>query len=379
MATEYGPSLAELDEVLGRAIERQIAEQRALRQALEDLRETVRRLAERPVQAPSIDVIGISDNVRDSVRLAIDTGVGRLEKVLRDIRTEMAPGLEDGPVGGQALGSVRQDVQSLTQAARDDIRVVAEAVGGVTADVRGMAHALIDFNAGLRGWADGVDENLGSLNSSIEAVKRVVESRPAGGGIRQLPADADGIEAVQEQIKETADLSLYLTDQIEDLDAVLNRLGELPERIEGVVTQAMRRTLTARAKIEQEASSVLDDVASSLDGTVDRLSEALDLLEGGDVRRLALAQVELTSRVESMHDTLQTRLEDLELGYRQMLEALARAIDRSARGQEPNALSSVAKAVVPPRAKRSPAKTSAKKTKGKTSKRTSARRAEPTE
>src|SRR5206468_5669588 len=77
-----------------------------------------------------------------------------------------------------------------------------------------------------------------------------------------------------------------------------------------------------------------------------------DTLEGGDVRRLALAQVELTSRVESMHDTLQTRMEDMELGYRQMLEALARAIDRSARGQEPHALETVAKAVVPPRSTR---------------------------
>ena len=97
MATEYGPSLAELDEVLSRAIERQIAEQRALRQALEDLRETVQRVVDRPGQSPAIDVIGISDNVRDSVRLAIDTGVGRLEKVLRDIRTELGPQLEDSP------------------------------------------------------------------------------------------------------------------------------------------------------------------------------------------------------------------------------------------------------------------------------------------
>src|SRR5438876_10044638 len=96
MATEYGPSLAELDEVLSKASERQIAEQRALRQALEDLRDMVRRVAERPQQAaPNIDVIGISDNVRDSVRLAIDTGVGRLEKSVRDIRTELGPQLED--------------------------------------------------------------------------------------------------------------------------------------------------------------------------------------------------------------------------------------------------------------------------------------------
>jgi len=367
VATEFGPSLAELDEVLSKAIDRQIAEQRALRQALEDLRESVRRLGERPMQMPSIDVIGISDNVRDSVRLAIDTGVARLEKSVRDMRTELGPQLEDAALTGRALGSLRDDVRSITEGAREDVRTVADALGGVAADVRGMAQALIDFNAGLRGWADGVDEGLTGLNETIDDVRRLVESRPAGGGGPAAPIRADdaALATISEQVKETADLSLYLTDQIEDLDAVLNRLGELPDRIEGVVTQAMRRTLTARAKIEQEASSVLDDVSSSLDGTVDRLTDALDVLEGGDVRRLALAQVELTSRVESMHDTLHGRIEDMELGYRQMLEALARAIDRSARGQEPHALESVAKAVVPPRrssgARRSPAKKAAPK------------------
>ena len=394
MATEYGPSLAELDEVLSRAIERQIAEQRALRQALDDLRETVRRLADRPTQTPSIDVIGISDNVRDSVRLAIDTGVGRLEKVLRDIRSELGPQLDDSALTGRSLGALRDDVRSMTDGVRDDVRAVADALGGVTADVRGMAQALIDFNAGLRGWADGVDDGLASLNDSVDNVRRTIEERPATApAALQLP-DETRMEAIADQVKETADLSLYLTDQIEDLDAVLNRLGELPERVEGVVTQAMRRTLTARAKIEQEAASVLDDVASGLDGTVDRLSEALELLEGGDVRRLALAQVELTSRVESMHDTLQSRMEDIELGHRQMLEALARAIDRSARGQEPQALSSVAKAVVPPRTRRSSAartgaprtgeprtgtKKPAKAKKGKSTKRTPARRADAAE
>ena len=381
MATEYGPSLAELDEVLGKAIERQIAEQRALRQALEDLRDMVRRSSERPQNTPNIDVIGISDNVRDSVRLAIDTGVGRLEKSVRDIRTELGPQLEEASLTGRSVGSLRDDVRAVTEGMREDVRSIADALGGVAADVRGMAQALIDLNAGLRGWADGVDDGLSGITESLDTIKRISESRPAGPSpAPQLPAGDADVAAISNQIKETADLSLYLTDQIEDLDAVLNRLGELPERVEGVVTQAMRRTLTARAKIEQEASSVLDDVASSLDGTVERLVEALDVLEGGDVRRLALAQVELTSRVESMHDTLAARMEDMELGHRQMLEALARAIDRSSRGQDPHALETVAKTVVPKRTTRKPssAKKSTKTTRGK-SKRTSARRAEPNE
>jgi uncharacterized protein YoxC len=376
MASEYGPSLAELDEVLSKAIERQIAEQRALRQALEDLRESVRRVAERPQATPSIDVIGISDNVRDSVRLAIDTGVGRLEKSVRDIRAELGPQLEDATLTGRNLGALRDDVRAVGDGVREDVRSVADALGGVAADVRGMAQALIDLNAGLRGWADGVDEGIGTITDSLATIRKLSDARPSSSAA--VPVDEAGVAAIRDQLKETADLSLYLTDQIEDLDAVLNKLGELPERVEGVVTQAMRRTLTARAKIEQEAGSVLDDVASSLDGTVERLVEALGVLEGGDVRRLALAQVELTSRVESMQDTLQSRIDGIELGYRQMLEALARAIDRSSRGQEPRALEAVAKAVVPRPSRKPAVKKATKSTRGKR-KRTAARRAEPTE
>jgi len=338
MATEFGPNLAELDEVLSKAIDRQIAEQRALRQALEDLRDAVRHVAERGGgQAPPIDVIGLSDTVRDSVRLSIDTGIGRIEKSLRDTRGEVVPVVEQSM---RMLETVRDDTRIGSELVRNDAKSIADVLGTVAADVRGMAQALIDLNAGLRGWADGVDVSLTGIRQAVDKMGDKV-------GEASTPPD---LKAIQEQVKETADLSLYLTDQIEDLDAVLNKLGELPANIEGVVTQAMRRTLTARAKIEQEASSVLDDVASSLDGTVDRLAEALDVLEGGDVRRLALAQVELSSRLESMHDTLQERIEDMEIESRQMLEALARAIDRSARGQDPHALETVAKASVPPRA-----------------------------
>jgi hypothetical protein len=118
----------------------------------------------------------------------------------------------------------------------------------------------------------------------------------------------------------------------------------------------MRRTLTARAKIEQDASSVLDDVAGNLEGSVDRLSEALDVFEGGDIRRIQLAQVELGSRMESMQATLHDKIEAIEAGHAQTLEALARAIDRFARGQEPQALESVAKANVQRRAKATKAK-----------------------
>jgi hypothetical protein len=82
-----------------------------------------------------------------------------------------------------------------------------------------------------------------------------------------------------------------------------------------------------------------------------------------------------------MHDTLAARIEDMELNHRQMLEALAKAIDRSSRGQEPHALETVAKSVVPRRTTtRKPAakKTTAKPKRGK-SKSTSARRAESSE
>src|SRR2546426_3492264 len=107
MATEHAPSLAELDEVLSRAIDRQIAEQRALRQQLEDLQEAVRTSAGHPGQAPQIDILAIGDSVRDSVRLAIDTGIGRLEKSLRDIRAELGPALNEVSAAGSGIVGLR--------------------------------------------------------------------------------------------------------------------------------------------------------------------------------------------------------------------------------------------------------------------------------
>lgn len=348
MTTEQGPSLAELDEVLSRAIDRQIAEQRALRQSLEDLQEAVRRASERQetivAPAPQIDVLAIGDSVRDSVRLAIDTGIARLEKALRDIRAELGPAIDDVSSAAGAIASVR----TLTEGLSTDVRSVAEGVGGAAADVQGIAAALIDFNAGLRGWADDMEKGVAAIRQAVEASATAKPMQPDESRAR--------LEAMQKQLKDTADLSLYLTDQIEDLDAVLNKLGDLPDKIEGVVTQGMRRTLTARAKIEQDASSVLDDVAGSLEVSVDRLSEVLDVFEGGDIRRIQLAQVELGSRMESMQATLQDRIQEIEAGNAQTLEALARAIDRFARGQEPQALESVAKANVQRRAKATKAK-----------------------
>jgi hypothetical protein len=136
---------------------------------------------------------------------------------------------------------------------------------------------------------------------------------------------------------------LYLNDQIEDLDGVLKRLGELPEKVDGVVAQAMRRTLAARAKIEQEATNTFDEVAGDLEENLQRLTVALGTLDDATLRKVTLGHVDLSSRVESLHETLLARIEDVASEQRRTAEALAEALDRSARGLEPRASAAVSK------------------------------------
>lgn len=362
MANGDQPSLAELDEVLERAVDRQVAEQRALRQALDQLRDAVRALGEGTPAQVELDVGALDDRMRR----AIEGGIARLESELRDVRSALGPQIELTSNVNQVVRSFREELQTL----HDGISSVETDVAGVGADIEGIAQALIDLNAGLRSWADDVDASVTSLRDTVDSIRELTQTRAVAEAAEQAPvsdADSDArIERMETQVKETAELSLYLTDQIEDLDRVLKNLGELPERIEGVVSQAMRRTLTARAKLEQDATSLVDELTESLEAGTDRLSEVLDSLDASGVRKLTLGNVELTSQVASLHDTLIARLAAAELDHRQTMEALARAIDRWAKGKDPRALETVAKATTPrkrasgPSSKASPAKGAAK-------------------
>lgn len=362
MANGDQPSLAELDEVLERAVDRQVAEQRALRQALDQLRDAVRALGEGTPAQVELDVGALDDRMRR----AIEGGIARLESELRDVRSALGPQIELTSNVNQVVRSFREELQTL----HDGISSVETDVAGVGADIEGIAQALIDLNAGLRSWADDVDASVTSLRDTVDSIRELTQTRAVAEAAEQAPvsdADSDArIERMETQVRETAELSLYLTDQIEDLDRVLKNLGELPERIEGVVSQAMRRTLTARAKLEQDATSLVDELTESLEAGTDRLSEVLDSLDASGVRKLTLGNVELTSQVASLHDTLIARLAAAELDHRQTMEALARAIDRWAKGKDPRALETVAKATTPrkrasgPSSKASPAKGAAK-------------------
>lgn len=371
-----------LDEVLNHAVDRQIAEQRALRQSLDDLRTAVRELADRPAarvdltkleeridealttltervgHPPAVDLSGIEDQLRratpdmsgleerlrdslhGTVLGATESTVASISDQLRSLREAVVPRLEHAAEAGMSVQTIGQDIAA-----------VREAVSSVSGDLEGIAQALIEFNSGLRGWASTLDETVGSIKLTVGELY-ALSTQPASKSTRK--DDDDDASAttrerpgtIEERIQETAELSEYLADQIEDLDGVMGRLTELPVQLEGVVSQALKRTLTARAKLDREAETALDEVLGSLDEHVEQLSAVLERFEQEEdhVRKIALEQVELSSRIESLQSTFVDRIDRIETERRRGEEAIAVAIDRSARGLAPKALESLSKA-----------------------------------
>lgn len=370
---------ADLDEILTRAVDRQIAEQRALRQTLDELREAVREIAERPAARidlssfeerlkSTIDLSGLEDRIRtivessgrsagDQIRSLVETSVlgasestfASISEQLRSFREAVVPRLEQGVAAPEV------------HALRDEMGQVRDLVGGVSTDLEGIAQALIDFNSGLRQWASGIDESVSSIRLTVGDLYAVA-TQPAPAELAKPGApqpaaetttetrkvETDGDEppkAIEDRIRETAELSEYLADQIEDLDGLMGRLTELPNQLEGVVSQALKRTLTARAKLDQEAETALDDVLAALDEHVTQLSEVIGRFEQEEdhIRKLALEQVELSSRIESLQEAFVDRVDRFDTERRRGEEAIAVAIDRSARGLTPRALESLSK------------------------------------
>lgn len=328
--------------------------------------------AEAPIDLPGLEdrIRGIievnihnaDENLRNAVQGSIlgasETTFASLSEQLRALREALVPRLEHAVAASDAVRAVWEEMGAVRQL-----------VGGVSTDVEGIAQALIDFNSGLRQWATGLEENIGAIRKTVGDIQQVAlapppvpvvpaepERKPVPKADDQRKGKArkgrDVVEepeplqsAVDDRIKETADLSAYLADQIEDLDGVMARLGELPQQLEGTVSQALRRTLTARAKLDREAETALDDVLASLDDHVNQLTGLLERFETEEdhIRRLALEQVELGSRIESLQESFLNRLEAVEAERRHGEEALASAIDRSHRGLSPRALESLAK------------------------------------
>jgi hypothetical protein len=307
----------ELDEFLARAVDRQIAEQRALRETLTALTQAVNALG---AQGASLDPDDLSDRVRAATRAAI-------EPIVAEMRT----------LGDNVVTTVQRSAPTSTDpvAPSDDIEQLNASVGGVAADIEGIARALIDLNAGLRDWAAGVDATIASVREGVEEIRAVAlaDQERMGGreptGLTTGPHDAlvldvpdadliegspllpprtaaDERDEIAKRIKDSVELSLYLADQIEEFDRVLKSMGDLPQRLEGVVAQGMRRTLAARAKLDSEATIVLDDALASLDEYVDKMSESVGRFGNSEetLRKLGLGQVELASRLDSLYEAV---------------------------------------------------------------------------
>jgi uncharacterized protein YoxC len=389
----------DLDDILTRAVDRQIAEQRALRQSLDELRDSVRELVSRPAPkadrpgTPS-DLTGLEERIRNAIQSSVhgasETTFASLSDQLRSFRESVVPRLEQSA-----------DMTATVRSLGEDVAGVREVVGGVSNDLEGIAQALIDFNSGISRWASGMDETVSSIRLTVGELYAVSTqpARTAGPDTDAKSDDKDEEGAkdgkaaqegegkpseITERIKETAELSEYLADQIEDLDGLMGRLTELPQQLEGVVSQALKRTLTARAKLDREAETAIDDVLEALDEQVNELSAVIARFEQEEdhIRKLALEQVELSSRVESLQEVFVDRIDRFDDNRRRSEEAIAVALDRSARGLQPRALESLAKStkrrkVTPPAPRKRKAKATATGRKAD-AKSTANRRKEPT-
>jgi archaellum component FlaC len=301
---------SELDEFLSRAVDRQIAEQRALREALNDLRSTVESLASRPVQA-AIDQSAL-DHVANEVRTSTHAEIANVRRDLAELRANVSM-----PQAGPAeidLGPLREELST------------------VNANIDGIAQALIDLNAGLRDWASGVDDGLTSLGRAINSVKAVADEarRAAAAANESLALEVedrtddddldeivdDRLEQVEARIEETGRLAMNIRDQLDDFEKLANGMRQLPKAIEGTVAQAIRRAMAARAKLDHEAETAMDETLGAVDEQLDALNEAIGRIGESDdaIRKIALGQIELGSRLDSLQETFLARLDALERG-----------------------------------------------------------------
>lgn len=378
-STPAGPErrqAPEIEDFLSRAVDRQVAQQRALADALSELRQAVDALATRD-SVPDETHVALASalgDLRDAVheltshaRQPVD--VSGLEKVIRDISEgEMSfmvrelKDLKESSSGGDSIET--------TERLRDlnhDVDTVRDAVGGVAADIDGIAQALIDLNSGLRGWADGVDSNIASLRDAVDRVHEVaIESQellaPDGedgeGRSERVGVAAMGerIQGIEDRVADTAELSSYLTEQVESLDKLLTRIGDLPMKLEGVVAQALRRTLATRAKLDKEAERAIDDVLGSVDQQLEQFNASLQRVSTNDDR---------LEKIEAGQSELRSQFEDLQKAFAGKFEALAQALDRSAKGLTPRALDSLNKPVRRRTSKSASSKTAGPKRKAK--------------
>lgn len=373
-----------LEDLLSSAVERQISEQRELQEVLSGIREAVDALRSELSAPPAAADPELRQRI-DELPAALFKGVREalapqfevpeaLERTLEELRdrladgpTQTAPGLEAGAV---------EEIGGLVRTASQDVQALAQ--------------AMLDLNAGLREWAEGIEERVGGLGRSLVeglhdlAVAQQEALGALGGAVTtsttELRRDLRGVvrdtartlgdrlDGVDERLVEAGELSRYLRDQTEDLDRVLSGLGEVPQRLEGVVAQALRRALTIRAGLVREAEKTLERVLSPVEEKLDRLVTSLEtvaesmepgrfdeelqtLAEGNDGLRQ-----DVEERIGGLEEAIMARLERLEEESARRDRVIAEALDRAAGGLDPGA----ADAIEPP-AKRPRGKTQGKK------------------
>ncbi|MEX2394395.1 MAG: hypothetical protein WD826_07945 [Actinomycetota bacterium] len=398
------------------------AEIRELREALASQAEATHALATQAragtvVPMPQVDATGamgheidpdeVIDQIRRISQAYSDAVIAEIREIREGFETAAAPpaatpSSEGSDVVIAELRDVRDEI--LTQLQRPvpqadsagdaaGLGDIQGTVGAMSADVEGIAQALIDLNAGLRDWAEGVDSRIGEMQQAVDLVRDFAsqtqelrtemleamdlrdqrqgydaEGYEAEGYERQEPAPSqelapqefavdaelvpeprvvitDSVE-LDRRIQETIDLSLYLADQVDAFGRVLQSMGDLPTRLEGVISQALRRTLTARSKLDSEATTEIRTALASLDTYVDKIDDIVTRFAASEesVRKLALGQVEVSSRIDSLYDAIADRLDDVEADRRRTEEILAGAIDAVGEGKAPKAASTLAKA-----------------------------------
>ncbi len=386
----------ELDEFLARAVDRQIAEQRALRTTLTDLRDAVTQLQSRPT--PAVDLDDLDQRIGRHVQEATGAATADLRASIGGISADVEgiaqalidlnSGLRDWAKGiDRNLGAVMQTVERVRDVAGDVVDHQTRAMEAlrsstaqsreVQADVLDTARATADHTQQMHDelieWVQSERERHRALEAPLieipfsdvvasdvvageiaaeTAIVPMIGSPLVDASLVQVPV-ADVASDIAQQVKESIELSLYLADQIEDFDRVIGKMGDLPSRLEAVISQALKRTLAARGKLDREAEVAMDDALVVLDEHIEKIGRFAD--DEDAVRELTLRQVELASRVESLQAEMFVRL-----------EALAEAIDRSADGSQPRAAASLARAR--PTASRPKTTTKAKTTKARTTK-----------
>ncbi|HVL82464.1 MAG TPA: hypothetical protein VM840_12820 [Actinomycetota bacterium] len=369
------------EDVITAAVDRQLSEQRALQDVLVRVQESLEALArtvDEQADRQGPDLGGIPDAVRalsEVIRERLERIEGRLgDQPVPDVggavREELASALDplvaDVRQAAEAHGGRLAEIEEAVRALREDaasepaLDALHVSIRAASDDVQALAQAVLDLNAGLRDWSGRIEERVDDLSRSVSDTLRdqadeqrrwqdqvadtvVAAVTEMGGMVKESTrALGDRLDGVEQQLVEAESLSSYLRDQTEDLDKVLTGLGDVPQRLEGAVAQALRRALTVRAGLIGEAEKALDKVFSPLSSRLDRMIASMDEVGSAmsdeklteEVRRVAQRQSELDSRLDEMQDTVLTQLEELAESVQAAVETAAEARDAAVEASE---------------------------------------------